>query len=394
MYIKTDKFKSSTLVIKGVIPFEKGLIYKIDLLQSYLLTINSKYPSRRKLSLALQNLYGLKASASAREEGNLISFRFRFNYLDDTYVSEENYLSSLKEMINNLLYKPYLINNSFDEKHLDILKKETITSLNITKESPHYIALDELEKNLMPGYSTLDEQISIYQNTSASELLDLYHYLLKEASIYLYNAGSKPLFKEEPLLNKKEIKDYNPLNVNVIKQDKHLEAKVKQVSLFSAYSLENLSLKELLYDMRIFNLIIGGTPDSILFNTIREEKSFVYTISSTYNIYYKLFYVSAGLSFKNLEEAKKEIIRIIEKAVITEEELKLAISKEVETAMSINDSLMALINFEERKRKFKINSLEEYIENLKQVSLEDLENIRKQLVKTLTLSRGQNDRNI
>ena len=80
MYIKTDKFKSSTLLIKGVIPFEKGLIYKIDLLQSYLLSINSKYPSRRKLSLALQNLYGLRASASAKEEGNLISFSFRFNY--------------------------------------------------------------------------------------------------------------------------------------------------------------------------------------------------------------------------------------------------------------------------------------------------------------------------
>lgn len=393
MYIKTDKFKSSTLLIKGVIPFEKGLIYKIDLLQSYLLSINSKYPSRRKLSLALQNLYGLRASASAKEEGNLISFSFRFNYLDEEYTSEKNYLDNIKKMIKDLLYKPYLINDLLDEKHLNILKKETVMALNISKERPHNIALDELETRIMPGYTTLDEQIKIYQNVTSRDLLDLYKYLLKEASFYLYNAGSKPLFKEEPLLKDNNL-TYDPINVKIINEDTKLDADIKQVSLFSTYSLENLSLKELIYDMRIFNLIIGGTPDSLLFNTIREEKSFVYTVSSTYNIYYKLFYVSAGLSMKNIEDAKKEILNIVEKTDIKQSDLDAAILKEVERAESIKDSLNAIVNAEEIKRKFKIKSLEEYISNIEKLSLRDMENIRHKLIKSITLSRGKNERNI
>lgn len=393
MYIKTDKFKSSTLLIKGVIPFEKGLIYKIDLLQSYLLSINSKYPSRRKLSLALQNLYGLRASASAKEEGNLISFSFRFNYLDEEYTSDKNYLDNIKKMIKDLLYKPYLINDLLDEKHLNILKKETVMALNISKERPHNIALDELETRIMPGYTTLDEQIKIYQNLTSRDLLDLYKYLLKEASFYLYNAGSKPLFKEEPLLKDNNL-TYDPINVKIINEDTKLDADIKQVSLFSTYSLENLSLKELIYDMRIFNLIIGGTPDSLLFNTIREEKSFVYTVSSTYNIYYKLFYVSAGLSMKNIEDAKKEILNIVEKTDIKQSDLEAAILKEVERAESIKDSLNAIVNAEEIKRKFKIKSLEEYISNIKKLSLRDMENIRHKLIKSITLSRGKNERNI
>lgn len=393
MYIKTDKFKSSTLLIKGVIPFEKGLIYKIDLLQSYLLSINSKYPSRRKLSLALQNLYGLRASASAKEEGNLISFSFRFNYLDEEYTSDKNYLDNIKKMIKDLLYKPYLVNDLLDEKHLNILKKETVMALNISKERPHNIALDELETRIMPGYTTLDEQIKIYQNVTSRDLLDLYKYLLKEASFYLYNAGSKPLFKEEPLLKDNNL-TYDPINVKIINEDTKLDADIKQVSLFSTYSLENLSLKELIYDMRIFNLIIGGTPDSLLFNTIREEKSFVYTVSSTYNIYYKLFYVSAGLSMKNIEDAKKEILNIVEKTDIKQSDLDAAILKEVERAESIKDSLNSLINFEEKKRVFKIKSLEEYISNIEKLSLRDMENIRHKLIKSITLSRGKNERNI
>lgn len=393
MYIKTDKFKSSTLLIKGVIPFEKGLIYKIDLLQSYLLSINSKYPSRRKLSLALQNLYGLRASASAKEEGNLISFSFRFNYLDEEYTSDKNYLDNIKKMIKDLLYKPYLINDLLDEKHLNILKKETVMALNISKERPHNIALDELETRIMPGYTTLDEQIKIYQNVTSRDLLDLYKYLLKEASFYLYNAGSKPLFKEEPLLKDNNL-TYDPINVKIINEDTKLDADIKQVSLFSTYSLENLSLKELIYDMRIFNLIIGGTPDSLLFNTIREEKSFVYTVSSTYNIYYKLFYVSAGLSMKNIEDAKKEILNIVEKTDIKQSDLEAAILKEVERAESIKDSLNAIVNAEEIKRKFKIKSLEEYISNIEKLSLRDMENIRHKLIKSITLSRGKNERNI
>lgn len=393
MYIKTDKFKSSTLLIKGVIPFEKGLIYKIDLLQSYLLSINSKYPSRRKLSLALQNLYGLRASASAKEEGNLISFSFRFNYLDEEYTSDKNYLDNIKKMIKDLLYKPYLVNDLLDEKHLNILKKETVMALNISKERPHNIALDELETRIMPGYTTLDEQIKIYQNVTSRDLLDLYKYLLKEASFYLYNAGSKPLFKEEPLLKDNNL-TYDPINVKIINEDTKLDADIKQVSLFSTYSLENLSLKELIYDMRIFNLIIGGTPDSLLFNTIREEKSFVYTVSSTYNIYYKLFYVSAGLSMKNIEDAKKEILNIVEKTDIKQSDLEAAILKEVERAESIKDSLNAIVNAEEIKRKFKIKSLEEYISNIKKLSLRDMENIRHKLIKSITLSRGKNERNI
>lgn len=393
MYIKTDKFKSSTLLIKGVIPFEKGLIYKIDLLQSYLLSINSKYPSRRKLSLALQNLYGLRASASAKEEGNLISFSFRFNYLDEEYTSDKNYLDNIKKMIKDLLYKPYLINDLLDEKHLNILKKETVMALNISKERPHNIALDELETRIMPGYTTLDEQIKIYQNVTSRDLLDLYKYLLKEASFYLYNAGSKPLFKEEPLLKDNNL-TYDPINVKIINEDTKLDADIKQVSLFSTYSLENLSLKELIYDMRIFNLIIGGTPDSLLFNTIREEKSFVYTVSSTYNIYYKLFYVSAGLSMKNIEDAKKEILNIVEKTDIKQSDLDAAILKEVERAESIKDSLNAIVNAEEIKRKFKIKSLEEYISNIERLSLRDMENIRHKLIKSITLSRGKNERNI
>lgn len=393
MYIKTDKFKSSTLLIKGVIPFKKGLIYKIDLLQSYLLTINSKYPSRRKLALALQNLYGLTASASAKEEGNLISFSFRFNYLDDTFVDDKNYLDNIKLMIGDLLYKPFLIDGKLDEKHLNILKKETVMALNISIERPHNIALDELETIIMPGYTPVDDRIEIYQKASPKELLDLYQYLLKEASFYLYNAGSKPLFKEEPLLKNDNL-TYEPLNIKVIDEDKHLEADIKQVSLFSTYSLENLSLKELIYDMRIFNLIIGATPDSLLFNTIREEKSFVYTISSTYNFYYKLFYVSAGLSMKNLAEAKNAITSIVEKAEINQSDLDSAILKEVERAESVKDSLNTLVNAEEIKRKFKIKSVEEYINNIKKLSLKDMNNIRKKLIKSITLSRGKNEGNI
>lgn len=386
MYIKTDKFKTSLLNINGVIPYEKYLKLKINILLSYLTTVNNNFPTRRLCASEKARLFGLRTSVHSSIKGKNINFSLNFRYLDEEFT-DEDYLEDLIKFIDAVLYKPLIKDNSFDKEAFDILIREKKTGLRLYLESPDAIAKDNYQKILFPDIETAQEELLYLDEISVDEIYNLYKALFNKALFRVLCIG-KTRINHFVKLDNNLISNISILSSDVLNKEVFDEKEQAQNSLIITYSLENLSTYEKLYVLPIYNDLIGGTASSKLFMKIREEKSYVYGINSGQNIYFDLFIISAGLSSENVVDAKKEIFEIMNNTVFNEEEFLNMKNNKIDNIKSINNCIFKLRNMHNFLLDFNIESVEKYIENFEQVTLEDINNISSKLKLQLVYERG------
>ena len=92
------------------------------------------------------------------------------------------------------------------------------------------------------------------------------------------------------------------------------EDKINQSKLTIGCKLENLTEFEKNYVLTLYNIILGGGSESLLFQKIREENSLCYYISSSSNKVDNLLIISSGISKSNFKKTvsliKKELKNI------------------------------------------------------------------------------------
>lgn len=110
-------------------------------------------------------------------------------------------------------------------------------------------------------------------------------------------------------------------------------------------SINNLTEHEKLYDGIIYNIILGNSPNSKLFQNVREKYSLAYSISSSINRLEGSFFIYAGISYDNVDKTKQEIYKQIEdmkqgkflkKDVKDAKQAILSIMKEIDEYPRIN----------------------------------------------------------
>ena len=106
------------------------------------------------------------------------------------------------------------------------------------------------------------------------------------------------------------------LNVCERKRTKYVEELVdaKQSQLAIALSLKDLTLYERNYPLTLYNIILGGGENSLLFQEVREKSSLAYYIGSTPNKCDDLILIRSGVTptkeDKALDLVKKQIKRL------------------------------------------------------------------------------------
>jgi predicted Zn-dependent peptidase len=158
---------------------------------------------------------------------------------------------------------------------------------------------------------------------------------------------------------------------------------VEQGKLAIGYRLPVYYLTEEYYTAVVFNTLLGGGPDSMLFKRIREELNKVYFIGSSYDQYKGSLYIYAGIDASDKEDVVSEISTIlgaIQAQEIADEALQIAKTALVQNLIESLDSIGAITS--------RINHLalfhrtfhqSELIEKIKRVTKEDIANIAKQI---------------
>ena len=319
--IKTDLFKTITVKMFFREEALKENITKRNFLSRIMMLSTNDYQSKVELTKALQNLYAAQISATNRRLGNYLDTSFSLRVLHDKYTEEGNFKKSL-ELLNSVILNPKVDNNSFNEKEFSIVYEEYKADLNTLVE-------DKMTYALIRGMESTSSNVTSYRSIGYLEDLEkiteqnLYAYykeMIKHNFLDIFVLGNVDeveitnLFREVfnfDTFKKKQI-EARVIEPKKISTKKVIEKiKAEQDNLVITLSTLGLTDYERNYPLSLFNTILGGGSESLLFKEVREKNSLAYTISSTPNKLDNLIIIRGGITSNKSEEAIKLIKKIL-----------------------------------------------------------------------------------
>ena len=404
--IKTNKFKTITVEVNFREKINEKNITIRNILKAILLNTNKLYQNERELIKETEKLYDLKLISSNTRVGNYSNMTFKIRFLNEKYT-EENMNNYSIDFLLNIIFNPDVEENTFKK---DVLSK---CKLKLEKEITS-IKDNKLKYTLFKLLSTISNKPYSYSSYGSIEELkkinekNLYEYYLKvlnENYIDVFVVGDidttkiKEIFKEKFKINTFKKPEDNIL-VEELKPHQKIqkyteidEANQSQLTILCA--LNNLTEFERKYVLLIYNEILGGSSNSLLFETVREKNSYAYYINSLSKGYDNTLIIYSGIESKNSDEVIKLIKKTLQKISKGKFEDKLLDSAKETISSSIKaskDSPAGIINAYYAKEL--VNSLlfEERIENIKKVTREDIINLSKKIsIHTIYLLEGDNN---
>ena len=145
----------------------------------------------------------------------------------------------------------------------------------------------------------------------------------------------------------------------------------------------NSSLDNAKFIASVYNAILGGGANSKLFQNVREKNSLAYTAGSTFRRQKSAIFIRCGIEIANYEKALKTIKEQIEdmkNGNFTDEDInnsKELIVASINSITSEQDSEITYYYGQELSDSF--TSLEEYVNNIKRVSKENILELAKDI---------------
>lgn len=336
--IKTDLYKTITVKIFFREKALKENITKRNFLSRIMMLGSNDYKSKVELTKAEQDLYAVNISGTNRRIGNYLDTGLSLKVLHDKYTEPKNFEKSL-DLLNSLIFNPKVTNNAFDEVDFDTVYEEYKADLNsLVEDKLTYALIRGLEK-------TDDKSVISYRGIGYLEDLEkitkenLYEYykeVIKHDFVDIFVLGD---VDEEYITNvireKFKINTFKKQPINALvtplksSRPKIVKEKVisEQDNLVITLNLNNLTDYERNYPLSLYNAILGGGSESLLFSEVREKNSLSYYISSTPNKLDNLIIIRGGITKDRSMDAVniiKKILKDLENGKIDDDRIEKA----------------------------------------------------------------------
>ncbi len=391
--IKTKKFKTITVEVNFRREVKKEEITIRNVLKAVLLNSNSYFPSEKELIKETEELYDLKLLSSNNRIGNYANLSFKVRFLDEKYVDDMTNLEVIKFLLD-VIFKPNVRNSSFDKDVVDNCKRQLEKSILLQKDNKLKYSLFKLLETVKDypyaynPYGYLED----LKNITATNLYDYYKSVINNDIVDIFIVGDidgsdvKELFREyfctRTLTKKNEntiVKELVPTNkINSYKESYD----VNQTQLTVLCSVNGLTDFERRYTFMIYNEILGGSSNSILFDIIREKNSYAYYVNSINKAYDNTLIIYSGIQ----PGKEEEVIKLIKKALnsitkgeISEQSLINAKETIISSIKASMDSPAGIINTYYAKELVGSDVFEERIKNIEKITIKDVVNVSKKI---------------
>jgi predicted Zn-dependent peptidase len=313
--VKTEKYKTNTIVWKMKAPLSREDVTKRALLPHVLQSSTGKYPSTTALRSYLDELYGATLFIDLAKKGEYHIISFSLEIANEKFLSNPSpLLKKGFELLAEVLTNPHTAGNAFDNQTIDKEKrtlKQRIQSVyddkmrysnvrlleEMCKDEPYALQVNGLEEDV--------------EAITAENLYDFYKKVLLEDKMDLYVIGD---IDEEQVINyANELLTFDNRTpkilsqTDVIKKDQVHEVKeqedVKQGKLNIGYRTNIKYGDPDYYALQVFNGIFGGFSHSKLFINVREKASLAYYVASRLESHKGLMMVMSGIDLKNYDQA-------------------------------------------------------------------------------------------
>lgn len=359
------------------------------LLSKLLISHTSKYNTKQLMHKKLENLYGANLYARVQRHANLNVMGVVFTCVDPLIVKDDQLLDQSIHLINDMF-----TNREFFSEEIFLEEKRLlIEQFDGLKDNRRVYANYEFSKFFFEGDlygQPLPGKIEDIKKVTLEDVKSYYNgaFLNQDVKIYLNGHIKDHVDKfRNTLTIKEKYKDFKiDLSFRKPRPFSHKEEmmKMNQAILKLGYIIDVFRSDELYEAALCFDLILGGYPESRLFKEIREKQGLCYDVSSSYDYYKGVLFISSGVAKDKKDYALKEIKKLVEDFKvneITHEELAFAktyIKHQIQSSLD-HQSYMTQSMFIKHILKEEITT-EQRLKRLEQVILDDVVNISKSIV--------------
>ena len=387
--IKTDKFKTVYIRVDFRRKIKKDEITKRNILADMLNRGTKKYKTEREMVIQSEELYNANYGYNVCSSGNYSIMSFSITTLSDKYTEEGN-LEKVIAFLMEMIFHPNVNNKSFEEQTLNISKNYIRKYIEDIYDSPKRYARNRIREIMSPSSPFSyhqDGYIEDLEKIDGNNLYEYYLNVLKNDTVDIYVIGE---YENIDIINKyfKETKE-KVLN-HIIEHKKYrtnlkkvIETKkVRQSTFALGCKIEPMDAYEMQYVASIYSFILGGSPDSKLFQNVREKSSLCYSIASTIAPVTNSMFVYAGIDKKNYNKTLKEVLKQIESmknGEFTEQEIENAKTTFKSSIKELYDSEISLVSSMASVEYLKYDTLEERIKKIDKVTKEEIIELAKKI---------------
>lgn len=326
--IKTDKFKTVTVKMNFKRELDKKEITYRNMLINMLCESTAKYPTKRLMNIATEELYELCYRGMNYISGKYNIMGFDVTFLNEEYT-EKGMLDKSIKFLADLVFKPNITKKRngicFNEDNFNLAYNILKNNIMSQKENPDGYSKIRMLENMEPnsylsyrgcGYLEDLEKINTknlykyYESVLNSDIIDIF--VIGDVNERLVRRAIEQNFVNIKTLKKPVDSHFiRPKKTRMVPKKVIEKQKINQSKLCLGFKIDKMTDFELRYVLNIYSYILGGGPDSKLFKTVREENSLCYYISSSAQPLNSILTINAGINKKDFNNAvtliKKEV---------------------------------------------------------------------------------------
>lgn len=400
--INTDKFKTVTVDVSFRRKIKKDEITIRNLLKELMVNSSLNYPTERSLIIQTEKLYDLKLLSSSYRIGNYSILSFKTRFLNEKYTEKGMNEESIKFLLD-LIFKPKL------DSDVDKCKKKiekSILSLSDNKIKYALLKLLETTGDMPYSYNNYGYKEDLDKITD-SDIKRYYDSVITDDIVDIFVVGDvdnvliKEIFKEFFKVSTFHKSDLSVVVSELPKIRKNNEFRefedVNQTQLTMLCNLSGITDYERKYVLPVYGELLGGSSNSILFDTVREKNSYAYYVNALVKPYDNVMMIYSGIQKGN----EKSVVKLIEKSLqgiskgkFDDEKLENCKKTLVSAIESSLDNPISIINNYYAKVLVNTLDVDEKIEKIKNVSKSDIIAVSKKIyIHTLFLLEASDEEN-
>ena len=384
--IETKKFKTNVYALYLTIPLTKENVTYNALIPTVLKRGCEKYNNQLEISKKLEEMYDATFGIGITKVGNNEVLKFYLESLNNNYLPKNEDLSKTSiEMLLNIVMKPYLVNEKFDDDYVEQEKENLKKVIESRKDNKDTYAtnrlLEEMFKEEPYGlykFGNIDE----IDNITSEKLYEKYKELIKNSEKYLYIVGDvKNLNIESYNIDEKEITISKEFPVKISEKENIVKEQMDVTQGKLVIGLNTPNNKQEV--IALYNTILGKGANSKLFLNVREKEGLAYSAGSTYLKRNNAIIISTGIEVSKYNKAIEVIknqLKDMEDGNITEKEMKDA-KQFINAGLNlINESSENMIEYRFDKDLYNEEiDIEKYRKKIEKIKKEDIVKVAKQI---------------
>lgn len=359
------------------------------LLPKILASHTDRYPTKKLMNEALEDLYGAFFRTRIERIGNKHVTTITLHIAHPQMMKDETLFDKAVRIFKEAIFDRTMISEIIfeEEKRMLLEMWDTLYDKKRTYANFQFNRLffgDDLYGIPMTGTHEAAKKMKVEQCWEA------YQSLLEKSHLFFVVNGlvdESMVKKLEAIIPKQDdvkyyyISKFREPHEVVIKQE---QTDMQQAIIKMGFILPIYRGEQLYEAACLFDDILGGYPESRLFTEVREKQGLCYDVSSSFDPYKGILTITSGVDLSKKDEAIESIKTVVSNLMdgeISSDELRHAKAYYTHQLKSSMDLQEIGSKRQFLKHVFDIKeSMEDRLKQIQKVTFEDIDHVRKKLV--------------